>query len=371
MLAWLVENGGEYCLEIRTPAGGERGVFADRRIPKDGVIARIPYGLTLVFPPETRALAGLAHVLAREAAAAARGQSRLAPWLDALPMLRAVGHTTNMYNFPLEYLPLIKCKHMERLIASHLLNTAKYWEDNEAQLKAEGISFEQLQAALVTKSTRSFTVFQGGASTSIMIPLQDFANHYDNCSNYWDFGRCDTVPEAVAEDGGPLPVRDFSGESDPDRLCVFWRAGREILEGEELCYKYKTLSPDMAMFQFGFILPDDPPAMSLVDLEPFPDDQFSKGAETRAFDGTTQQLKAERWRVKQRIKELEALAEEEAAMKPAPSDPTGAVLGMLKILRQQRLAALRNEAKALKDRVASKAAAAAGSGPPSGGATEE
>lgn len=356
-LQWLEQNGCQHSVAIRTPpGGGERGAFAGARILPRGLVARIPMRLAVMFPPDYVAKEQLAILLAREAAGRGGELSRyLHP--SILPMLFDRHHTVTYETFPQEYLHLANSQEMVDLINKSQQQTVDLWRQSEEGMAVAGLTFDQLKAAQNTIASRALSVFtEGDKPQLVMVPLMDMANHRSNCTTTLNYGGC-------SGPGGP-------GRAPPGGLCLYWRAGPEgFAEGEELCinYAHGSLTPDKAFFEYGFILGDDPPALSRMDMAGFP----WEDAEVEEFDGTVSALEKELMRVRERIALLDGAEQEEAATLAAPSDPDGSVLSGLKALRLQRLVALRREAKRLSGRIDFKRraadAGAAGAGAAAGG----
>jgi hypothetical protein len=78
-----------------------------------------------------------------------------------------------------------------------------------------------------------------------MMPLLDFANHYNVCSNYYEYRAC-TFSDSLAEKtGASKNDPEFAADSvEQGELCCFWRAGEDIKEGDELCNRYGYMAPD-------------------------------------------------------------------------------------------------------------------------------
>jgi len=78
-----------------------------------------------------------------------------------------------------------------------------------------------------------------------MIPVLDFANHQESCTNYYEYLPCAYSDVQVEAEGGRQFNPKWSPDSvDRDELCCFWRAGRDVKAGEELCNRYGYMAPD-------------------------------------------------------------------------------------------------------------------------------
>ncbi|GBF94239.1 hypothetical protein Rsub_06509 [Raphidocelis subcapitata] len=348
MIEWLKSKGGEINAEITARNGGPRGTYATRAVPADGILAKIPMSAAIWFPAEYENFADLGARIAREVAKGAA--SDYAPYLDALPMARDPLHTISYESWPLEYVHLIQSDLMSRHISSTQEGTINYWAKNGVALLEDGVTLDLLKAALVTIATRYFGITHKGVSASVMIPLLDFANHYNDCTNYYEYRACDYRDDEPNRDDG----RWDADKVGRDQLCCFWRAGANVTAGQELCNRYGYMAPDQAFFQYNFIMPDKPPKLSRVDEAHFSNDYIYGAlahAEPREFTGHVEALKEEMDRVASRIVALTAAAKAEAATPAAPSDRGGAVLRGLGALRLQRLDALETELTRLAGRV--------------------
>ena len=160
------------------------------------------------------------------------------------------------------------------------------------------------------------------------------------------------------------------GQSPSETCCVVATAAA-IRKGEEVCNSYNHLSPDLALFHYGFVLPEGgdgdgdgsgdggsggssgkgaaataaPPPLSIIDAAGFrPADLRRPHVEPPApFKGTVAEMAAERERLR---RVLALLKEDEPAaerMAPAASDARGEVLSMIRAWRRQRRRALEAE----------------------------
>lgn len=364
MLEWLEQHGTTHSTVIRTPPGGERAVFATRDIEGGGVIARIPMKLSVMLEgsldPDDYGWLKLAASLAADAA---DGASFHQPYYKAMPMLQSHLHTMHYVTFPPEYFPLLKSKPLEEMITEAQNDLNHYWEQNGDELSRKGVTIEGLKAACVTMATRMLMFDQ----QVVLHPLLDFANHWTNCTNDVEYKSCDGDGQGSdgAEDSGRPDGGDEGTELGLKGQCLYWTAGDSIKEGEEVCFHYDIRTPDQCFLEYGFILPDDPPGMSSIDGATF---NWGQPPPSRV-GGQLSAMRKELKRLEKRIKTLEGLGKQEAAMQVAPTDPGGGVLEGLKRLRQQRLTALGSEVKRLQESIEitealikSKAAAADGEG---------
>ncbi|KAI8469112.1 MAG: hypothetical protein J3K34DRAFT_424771 [Monoraphidium minutum] len=353
MIKWLEGKGGKFAVTIETPkSGGARGTYATKAVPKDGLLAKIPLSAGIWFPASYNDFAELGVITAREAAK--KGGS-FRPYLDALPMLRDPLHTISFETFPLEYLHLIQNDVMATHITSTQSGTHNYWATNGVELAEEGITLDLLRAALVTVATRYFGISHKGSSASIMIPLLDFANHFQNCSNYYEYRPCSLTDEQAhkAASGKATPEEEAKWGADAveqDEVCCYWRAGEPIKAGQEACNRYGYMAPDQAFFQYGFNLPDEPPALSRMDQASYSSEYIygtKAHEEPEEFKGSADELEEEAARVTAQLELVRRGAKVEASAPAARGDPGGAVLSGLRALRRQRIEALEAELKRL------------------------
>lgn len=344
-------QGAKHSVVIKTPPGGERGVFANRDIKKGSIIALLPDKMDVVFnetaDPDDFGWLKMASGLALDAA---NGDSFHQPYYRALPMLQDPLHTLHYVTLPPEYISLLKCKSIEESIHEAQEDLKIYWEKTGDELTQQGVTLDKLKAAVVTLFTRMISIAQEGDDRAYFVPLLDFANHASNCTNDLEYKPCDNDPEYSGN--------KVEGAADSKEWCSFWIAGTDIKEGEEVCFFYKTDTPDKAFLKFGFILPDEPPAMSLLDM---PNCGWERTYVSN-INGPLSAMKKELKRIEKKIKVLERVVSEEAAMKVAPTDPGGRVLEGLKRLRQQRQTALGNEAAGLRESIRKKESQEGGKG---------
>ena len=150
---------------IATRAGKVRTTWATKALKQHDLIAKIPMreDVAIWFPADYADFADLGAIVARELAL---GQSSaFAPYLAALPMLKAARHTASFETFPPEYLHLIKSDLMSKHITSTQAGTLDYWAAKGTDLIQDGVTLDLLRAALVTVATRYFGITHGGATT--------------------------------------------------------------------------------------------------------------------------------------------------------------------------------------------------------------
>lgn len=351
-VSWLQDSGVQRRAVIATPAAGERGLYASKDIGKDHLIARIPMRAAYWFKEGEGRFEVMAEALARDALDA---QSPHAPWLGALPMLHGPSGVVTRYTLPREYLPLVGSKLLRENIAAIQDHLQQFWREHGARLAKEGITLDRLKAAIVTISTRVFSFDYRGSSRMIFIPFIDMTNHRNDCENYWEFGRCDFFEKDEYYNNN-VDMQFYGNASNMaiKDLCFFWRAGTDIKAGSEVCHYYGPLTPEKAFYTYGYNLPDPEPGLSHMDCAGYSTDHIEGALIHKVpniVDGPLHELQNELKRVSKRIKALEALADKEAAMKVAPTDPGGSALRGMKVLRQQRLLALRREAERLRKRI--------------------
>lgn len=350
LVAWLEQHGTKHNLAIKTPAAGERGVYATKDVLKGGLLASIPLNMSVLIDgqldPDDYGWLNMSASLAVEAADTG---SFFKPYFEALPMLHSHLHTLHYVVFPPEYLPLVKSKHVESMITEAQNDLNDYWGRFGQELSQKGVTQHKLKAACVTMATRMLMFDRNGQSQVVLHPLLDMANHFSNCTNELNYGPC---PDINDGDGlGRLGTVE-TDMSDLRDICLYWTAGSDVKNGQEACLRYEIRTPDQSFFEYGFILPDDPPVMSSMDGA-----EFAWGEQPLSkVGGKLGTMKKELKHLGQRINTLEGVAKQEAAMKAAPTDPGGVVLEGLKRLRQQRLSALRIEVERLKESIKAKEA---------------
>lgn len=355
MLDWMEAGAGwhfKHNVVIKTPPGGERGVFARKDIKSGSLVARIPMSVSFLFnetlDPDDFGWLNMSASLAVEAAKGT--DSFFYPYLRAevLPMLYDHMHTFQYVMLPPEYFPLLKSKNVEEVIREAQQDLKDYWGKHGGVLSQQGVTLDGLKAACVTMATRVFAMpGNDGDTQMLMHPLLDMVNHLSSCTTKVGYRPCPDDDEA---DELGLSKEGETDDTDVNDLCLYWTAGDDIREGEELCLKYEVQTPDQAFFEYGFIMPDDPPAMSNMDAVKF---SWNEKVPSKV-GGKVSAMKKELKRLDKRIKTLEGAGKQEAAMKVAPGDPGGAVLRGLKRLRQQRLTALRNEVARLGESIAAR-----------------
>lgn len=187
---------------------------------------------------------------------------------------------------------------MTKHITSTQAGTLDYWAAHGRALALESsgkVTLDKLRAALVTVATRYFGITHKGVTTSVMIPLLDFANHHDGCTNYYEFLPCSYDPSSEADrEDKAAGAAGAGGRLSPDSverdgLCCFWFAGADVADGGELCSRYGYMSPDQSFFQYSFVLETGKaPHLSRVDQHYFTSEHIYGSlahVEPSPFDG--------------------------------------------------------------------------------------
>ncbi|KAI8476596.1 MAG: hypothetical protein J3K34DRAFT_516470 [Monoraphidium minutum] len=356
LLRWLEEEGAEVNFRIEA-RGGARGTYAAAAVPPGGVVAKIPLTAAYWFPHDYASVRELAARLLREAAAP--GGSRFAPHFETLPLplrapapggggARAVEASEvsgalgalllHPEVFPGEYLHLLGSAKQALHIANTQRDTLMFWAEHGLELAGLGYTLADLRAATLMVSTRFMSVDHRGRSYPIMVPGLDMANHDSSCTNWYEFRPCAAPPLPWPRASwDPAGIQSEADAAERQDLCAWWITGAGLEAGQEVCLSYGYLTPDQAVFQYGFVLKDEPPHLARMDRPPAP----HAGADEQP------DLVAELHRVAALAAALARTAPDAAAARPAPADARGTALGALLELRGQRARALAAEAERL------------------------
>ncbi|KXZ55873.1 hypothetical protein GPECTOR_2g1424 [Gonium pectorale] len=154
------------------------------------------------------------------------------------------------------------------------------------------VTLDDLKYACAIVNTRA--VMRPGRNRMLLVPVFDMANHRPNCRHYLSEYRDD---------------------------LVYFLAGEDVAEGQEICYGYGDMRDDYAVAHYGFLPAlEGPPRLAMVDrrdLDPksrYSDDYASNDEE---FTGTTEEIEAELKRLVGIYKELRSTPD------PLPPKPPG------------------------------------------------
>ncbi|GBF94238.1 hypothetical protein Rsub_06508 [Raphidocelis subcapitata] len=363
---WLEEGGAVLKFAPGYSAGGVRGGYATEGIPKGGLVASIPMRLVFRFPSDWKSFVSLGEHLASEAA---RADSPYRPYFDSLPSLADCRRALSWESFPPEYMHLLggAAPLAERVLTMQAA-TLRYWSRHGLRLMEAGIGLERLRGALVTITTRWYQGPHEGRSerpAMALIPAYDMLNHRNGCPVHYDFEPCAHGAPAAA------------GET-----CCVVRTGEAIPSGAEVCNSYNHLSPDLALFHYGFELPSPPPGaaaqpgggaagppgggaagpagggaagppggggalppLSIIDARGFePADLRRAHHDAPArFEGAPWAMAHERARLTETLRLLRATQPAAERTRPAPGDARGEVLRMVLAWRRGRAEAIEAE----------------------------
>lgn len=102
-----------------------------------------------------------------------------------------------------------------------------------------------------------------------VVPLMGMANHQNNnlCPHTDYLERC---PDVQRDAAGSTADGDRSHGIPDEQVCLYWMAGADVAAGHEVCVSYGYLLPDVALLQFGILLPEgDTPQLFSMDRHDF------------------------------------------------------------------------------------------------------
>lgn len=378
---WLADNGAALNF-VPGYKGTERGGYADGDIPAGGLVASIPMKLAIRFPADYSTFAELGELLAFENR---RLQSPFRPYLDTLAKrLESPRHTLSWESYPVEYLHLLQdAAPLADNVITRQAALDQYWSRNGLRLLANGITKDSLRAALVTITTRWFDGPSTGpdAGQGSLIPGLDYLNYRENCPTSYQLAPCPTLDAANPEEEDLTTSEAAHKAAAAGEVCCIVTTAAPVKDGEELCVSYGHLAPDLALMQYGFLLPQEAtgraPELSRVDergakLQDVSTELMHSPPPPKmsAAFNTYQQIRAERDRLKTRLAALAALQPIAKATPLAPSDPEGEILQLVLQWRVQRARGLAAEVQRLEAVLSGlEAAAPAGGAPGAAAAT--
>eukprot|EP00877_Chromochloris_zofingiensis_P014483 jgi/Chrzof1/9289/UNPLg00256.t1 len=319
LLDWVVQGGAKLHVTIGRNRNGLRGLIATSNISEGDVILSVPASRCLQLPVGGQTVESIVAEFAR---LRLNPNREYTPYFKTLPSSADVALSYDTY--PFEYLPLLESDVMVKYIREGQLALASYWVANALQLTKNGVTLQALKQSMALVTTRwfSFKAADGDQPDFYMVPVLDMANHYNDCANRYRRMPC---PDDV-----------FS-------TCIVFLAGDHISAGEEVCNFYGYLTPDKALLNYGYLLPNTPGVLHTIDQHDHTFEQLYKpkhSAQPPLFSGSTMQISAELLRLQQLLTTLESHNEVVASKWPVSSDdPHG---NMLQLIKQWRL--IRQEA---------------------------
>lgn len=280
---WARQNGAEVSdsIEIRDTVYGGRGLFANKRIPANTEIIRIPYHLQLGVRQLAEGTDEEMQQMARSLpwdlirqnelffvplsvaliAEARKTSSIFGPFLHSLPRYcaNAVGAVTDWADEDLEDL-----LHWAPTVASKVKRRRAGIKSLHDAIAPPSVSIDDLQWAatnvcsrsLVRKRIKELTSDQvrrvgefAASDHSRMLPVIDLVNHGSlEKANVW-VGHLPRGNEGGAE-----------GDEDTNDFSTSLKTTREIEAGEELLFDYgggggEKISNDRLLLDYGFVLP--------------------------------------------------------------------------------------------------------------------
>lgn len=238
-LQWVLDKGGEFNVEIATDEKGLRGLYATRTIRKDELIFSVPGSVIMNLGSAGETFSVPIFNYLRELK---NPTSRFKPYMDTLPKLNEM---VDWYSAPAEYLAMLQDEELEKQITEYQLNLhhlhkGEYNDMLEiTALEAVGdapLSFDDLAYAALVTSTRYLSTEP--RDRLLMVPIFDLANHRTGCPHYTEYRNS---------------------------LFLTMRAGEDIMEGDEVCSFYGELRLDESLLRYGYVLPDEPPALAAID----------------------------------------------------------------------------------------------------------
>ncbi|KXZ55874.1 hypothetical protein GPECTOR_2g1425 [Gonium pectorale] len=250
--------------------------------------------------------------------------SRFKPYVDSWPKPGEVVHTCN---FDPKYAPMFKSPHWEQQVRdweTHLQRLLSGDMDDSVEYTIREmvgnatVTLDDLKYACGIAFTRA--VMSATRNRMLLVPVFDMANHKLECRHYL----------SEYQDG-----------------LMYFLAGEDIAEGQEICYGYGAMRDDYAVAHYGF-LPEleDPPRLALVDHRGFNAESpysHDEAPSEEAFTGTAEEMDAE-------LKRLVAIYE--GLMRtpnPLPTKPPGEdyMYDTMKGLESRRINALQYEMQRL------------------------
>lgn len=90
------------------------------------------------------------------------------------------------------------------------------------------------------------------------MPGLDAMNHRNSCPVSRALEPCPalraTAPPGSDPADAAAAAEAAAGAARRGEVCVVVKATEDIKEGDELCLSYGHLTPDLALFQYGFLL---------------------------------------------------------------------------------------------------------------------
>lgn len=240
-LAWMRSNGVESRVTISRGENGVRGLYTTEDVAYGEVLVEIPGHLVLNCGSYNDSDMVVVLSLLREMTSTC---SRFAPYLKVLPKANEV---LDWYSLPLEYAPMLQSRYLESQVKAAHRDISKLYNGSDfagytlkETIGNVDISFHNVQYAASLAFTRLFN--HDERQRLLMIPLADMANHMPDCDNWYTY---------------------------KDSKTIKLMAGHHYKAGDEVCYYYGALRPDIAMIKYGYLIETTPPTLYTIDHHKF------------------------------------------------------------------------------------------------------